>query len=62
MALSEIRPLPLSGQVRDMLPDLITTGDLSPGVRLTETVVAQQLKVSRGPYAKRFFNLSKKVC
>jgi hypothetical protein len=29
---------------------------------LTETVVAQQLKVSRGPYAKRFFNLPKKVC
>ena len=58
MVLSEIRPLPLSKQVRDMLRDLITTGDLSPGVRLTETVLAQQLKVSRGPLREAILQLT----
>ena len=35
MALSEIRPLTLSVQVRDMLRDQIMAGELSPGERLT---------------------------
>ena len=49
MTLTEIRPLPISGQIRDMLRDRITAGDLAPGERLTETNLAARLKISRGP-------------
>ena len=49
MALSEIRPLTLSVQVRDMLRDQIMAGELSPGERLTEIDLSRRLKVSRGP-------------
>ncbi|MFK7869184.1 MAG: GntR family transcriptional regulator [Roseobacter sp.] len=58
MTLSEIRPLPLSGQVRDMLRDRITAGDLAPGEKLTETDLASRLKISRGPLREAILQLT----
>ena len=58
MILSEIRPLTLSGQVRDMLRDQIMAGKLSPGERLTETDLSQRLKVSRGPLREAILQLT----
>ncbi len=58
MTLSEIRPLPLSGQVRDMLRDRITAGDLAPGERLTETDLARRLNISRGPLREAILQLT----
>lgn len=58
MTLTEIRPLPLSGQVRDMLRDRITAGDLAPGERLTETDLARRLKISRGPLREAILQLT----
>ena len=58
MILSEIRPLTLSGQVRDMLRDQIMAGKLSPGERLTETDLSQRLKVSRGPLREATLQLT----
>ena len=58
MTLTEIRPLPISGQVRDMLRDRITSGDLAPGERLTETDLAGRLKISRGPLREAILQLT----
>jgi len=58
MTLTEIRPLPLSGQVRDMLRDRITAGDLAPGERLTETDLAKRLNISRGPLREAILQLT----
>lgn len=58
MTLSEIRPLPISGQVRDMLRDRITAGDLAPGEKLTETDLASRLKISRGPLREAILQLT----
>lgn len=58
MTLSAIRPLPLSGQVRDMLRDRITAGDLAPGERLTETDLARRLNISRGPLREAILQLT----
>ncbi|MEP0943584.1 MAG: GntR family transcriptional regulator [Rhizobiaceae bacterium] len=58
MTLSEIRPLPLSGQVRDMLRDGIMAGDLPPGERLTEIDLARRLNVSRGPLREAILQLT----
>ena len=58
MTLSEIRPLPISGQIRDMLRDRITAGDLAPGERLTETNLAARLKISRGPLREAILQLT----
>lgn len=58
MTLPEIRPLPISGQVRDMLRDRITAGDLAPGEKLTETDLASRLKISRGPLREAILQLT----
>lgn len=58
MTLTEIRPLPISGQVRDMLRDRITSGDLAPGEKLTETDLAKRLKISRGPLREAILQLT----
>ena len=58
MALSEIRPLTLSVQVRDMLRDQIMAGELSPGERLTEIDLSRRLKVSRGPLREAILQLT----
>jgi len=58
MSLTEIRPLPISGQVRDMLRDRITAGDLAPGEKLTETDLAARLKISRGPLREAILQLT----
>lgn len=58
MTLSEIRPLPISGQVRDMLRATITAGDLVPGEKLTEIDLANRLKISRGPLREAILQLT----
>lgn len=58
MTLTEIRPLTISGQVRDMLRDRITAGDLAPGEKLTETDLANRLKISRGPLREAILQLT----
>lgn len=58
MTLTEIRPLPISGQIRDMLRERITAGVLSPGERLTETDLADRLKISRGPLREAILQLT----
>ena len=58
MILHEIHPLPLSGQVRDMLSGQITAGNLPLGTGLTEIDLAQQLKVSRGPLREAILQLT----
>ena len=58
MTLSAIRPLPLSGQVRDMLCGRITEGELGPGERLTETDLARRLNISRGPLREAILQLT----
>lgn len=58
MTLSEIRPLTLSGQVRDMLRDQIMSGKLSPGERLTKIDLSQRLKVSGGPLREAILQLT----
>lgn len=58
MPLTEIRPLPISEQVRDMLRDRITAGDLAPGEKLTETDLAARLNISRGPLREAVLQLT----
>lgn len=58
MSLSEIRPLPISEQVRDMLRDRITAGVLAPGERLTENDLATRLNISRGPLREAILHLT----
>ena len=58
MTLTAIRPLPISGQVRDMLRDRITAGVLAPGEKLTETDLAGRLKISRGPLREAILQLT----
>jgi DNA-binding GntR family transcriptional regulator len=58
MTLTEIRPLPISRQVRDMLRDRITAGVLAPGEKLTETDLANRLKISRGPLREAILQLT----
>ncbi|MEL7459805.1 MAG: GntR family transcriptional regulator [Pseudomonadota bacterium] len=56
--LTEIRPLPISEQVRDMLRDQITAGVLAPGEKLTETDLARRLNISRGPLREAILHLT----
>jgi len=49
VALQPISDSTLRGRCVDQLRDLIVTGDLVPGSRLTETELASALGVSRGP-------------
>ena len=58
MTLTEIRPLPISGQVRDMLRDKIMAGDLAPCEKLTETNLAGRLNISRGPLREAILQLT----
>ena len=58
MALTQIQPQPLSGQIKQMLRDQIVAGVLSPGQRLTETDLADQLSVSRGPLREAIIQLT----
>lgn len=58
MTLSELHPLPISGQVRDMLHDGITAGHLAPGEKLTETDLAKRLNISRGPLREAILQLT----
>lgn len=58
MALSQITPQPLSGQIKKMLRDQIVAGVLFPGQRLTETDLADQLSVSRGPLREAIIQLT----
>lgn len=58
LPIAEIRPLPLSEQVRDSLRDRIISGELEPGMRLTETDLASKLKVSRGPLREAILQLT----
>jgi len=39
----------LSGQIEDLLKDLIMNGTLTPGARLNEVEIAARLGISRGP-------------
>lgn len=48
-ALNPIEQTPLRVQVADRLRTAIVTGKLRPGTALTETALAEQLKVSRAP-------------
>ena len=58
MSLTEIRPLPISEQVRDMLRDRITAGVLAPGEKLTEIDLATRLNISRGPLREAILHLT----
>jgi len=58
MTLSEIRQLPISEQVRDMLRDRIIAGELRPGEKLTETDLARRLNISRGPLREAILQLT----
>ena len=58
MPVTEIRQLPLSEQIRDMLRDRIIEGDLQPGEKLTETDLSRKLNVSRGPLREAIMQLT----
>ncbi|KMW59502.1 Transcriptional regulator, GntR family [Candidatus Rhodobacter oscarellae] len=58
MTLPEFRPLPISGQVRNMLRARIAAGDLAPGEKLTETDLATRLNISRGPLREAILQLT----
>ena len=58
MPITEIRQLPLSEQIRDMLRDRIIEGDLQPGEKLTETDLSRKLNVSRGPLREAIMQLT----
>ena len=49
LAPRRLRPATLHSEVLAKVRDMITTGELEPGVRLTERVLTEQLGVSRTP-------------
>ena len=57
MSLSPLSPRTLADQTAEALRALIVSGQLSGGQRLVETMIAQQLQVSRGPVREAFRQL-----
>ncbi len=58
--MTELRPVinrTLSSQVAEQLRDFIVSGAIQPGERLTETTLATQLSVSRGPLREAILKL-----